>query len=152
MHTVNKSGVTGYFYGNVNCANLYIAGNTCPLTAHFMKPGNRIGAIRFFGVPAYFDVDEALTADTVVNFTDTSYYSWDSSSLRFKEGSHQTLNRLEGIDTVNTIRFSRQHIFAGSSGTYSKPSTASCTLELKGSADAVSHMILCDAVNVVWNP
>ncbi len=149
---VNKSGVTGYFYGNVNCVNLYIAGNTCPLSAHFMKPGNRIGAIRFFGIPAYFDVDEALTADTVVNFTDTSDYSWDSSSLRFKEGSHQTLNRLEGIDTVNTTRLSRQHIFAGSSGTYSKPSTASCTLELKGSANAVSHVILCDAVNVVWNP
>ena len=150
--SANGNGTTGYFYGNVNCANLYIAGNTCPLSAHFMKPGNRIGAIRFFGIPAYFDVDEALTADTVVNFTDTSDYSWDSSSLRFKEGSHQTLNRLEGIDTVNTTRFSRQHIFAGSSGTYSKPSTASCTLELKGSADAVSHMILCDAVNVVWNP
>ena len=148
----NKQGTTGYFYGNVNCGTLYIGGDTCPFSVHFMKPGNRVGTIRFFAVPAYFDVNEALTADTVVNFTDTSVYSWDSSSLRFKEGSRQTLNRLEGIDTVKTSRFSRQRIFASASGSYGTPSSSACTLELKGSANAVSHVILCDAVNVEWNP
>ncbi len=151
----NGNGTTAYFYGNVNCANLYHAGNTCPNYAHLTKPGNRIGAIRFYATNAlYFDADEALTEDTVINFDETSGigYVWSTSAIRFKAGSHQTLNRLMGGDPSNNSYLKTQCIFAGNAGTYGNPSADFCTLELKGTADAVSYMLLCDAVNVVWNP
>ena len=151
---VKYSGTTANYYGNIICANLYLAPDTCQHIAYFNKSGNRIGAIRYNGYRAHFNVSDAFTADTVINL-DEDCGDVDSTyaALRFSADSYHVLNRLEGGNPAdNPARFSYQRIFAGNKGTYASPKTDSCTLELKGTANAVSYVCLCDAVNVIWNP
>ena len=149
----NKNGTTAYHYGNVICKNFYLASDTCPQSSHLCKPGNKIEAIRLFATNGcYLDVADALDESTVINFNATSHYVWDTSCLRFLAGSHQTLNRLAGGDPKTSSKLRRQCIFAGEDGSFQKPSSDTCTLELKGSTNAVSYVILNDAVNVIWNP
>ena len=104
--------------------------------------------------PSFFSLSlRCLTADTVIDFVAGGSYVYDTCGLRFKNESYQTLNRLTGNDpSTEVYRNVPRKIFASQSGTYASPSTGFCTLDLRGTASAVTYLVLCDAVNVVWNP
>ena len=155
----NGSSSSAYYYGNVNCSRLYLDYDSKGHYSYFMKPGNQVGAIVFVMFAGrYFETDDALTEDTVIDFSDTD--SWAEtragkshpSGLRFKSGSHQILNRLAGTDLSVSYHFKAQYIFASSSSKPEAPTADSCTLDLKGTADAVAYVCLCDAVSVIWDP
>ena len=155
----NGSTPTAYYYGNVNCSRLYLDYDTQGHSSYFMKPGNQVGAIVFAMFAAkYFETDDALTEDTVIDFSDKD--SWvetragrsNPGGVRFKSGSHQILNRLAGSNPALHTYLRAQYIFASSSAKPEEPTADTCTLDLKGTADAVTYVCLCDAVSVIWDP
>ena len=155
----NGSSSSAYYYGNVNCSRLYLDYDSQGHYSYFMKPGNQVGAIVFaMSSIRYFEVDDALTEDTVIDFSDKD--SWAETrtnktyraGVRFKSGSHQILNRLAGSNPALHTYLRAQYIFASKSASPDEPTADVCTLDLKGTADAVSYVCLCDAVSVIWDP
>ena len=155
----NGSSPAAYYYGNVNCSRLYLDYDTQGHSSYFMKSGNQVGAIVFAMTAArYFQVDDALTEDTVIDFSDkdgwveTRAGRTNPGGLRFTSGSHQILNRLAGSNPALNTYFRAQYIFASKDVKPEAPTADTCTLDLKGTADAVTYVCLCDAVSVIWDP
>ena len=155
----NSSGSTVYYYGNVNCSRLYLDYDTQGHSSYFMKSGNQVGAIVFaMSAARYFETDDALTEDTVIDFSDRD--SWvetragysQPGGVRFKSGSHQILNRLAGSSPALHKYLGAQYIFANKTSKPETPTADTCTLDLKGTADAVAYACLCDKVCVIWDP
>jgi hypothetical protein len=155
----NGAGTYDYYYGNVNCSRLWIGYDSKSGVPYFKKSGNRVGALVFAMTGAfYLQTADAFTEDTVIDISDST--GWmetragrsHPSGVRFKSGSHQILNRLAGGNPATSSNLRGQYIFANTSSKPESPTTDTCTLDLKGTEDAVAYVCLCDAVSVIWDP
>ena len=155
----NSYGTVAYFYGNVNCAHLWTSENSESCVVYLMKPGNRVQSIVFaMSSQVYANTVDCFTGDTVINYSKTHSFVETRTTktylggIRFMPGSHQILDRLLGSDPATSDYLKAQYIMANASAKPWTSSDSGCTLELQGTADAVSYVSLCHNVDVIWNP
>ena len=155
----NSYGNTAYFYGNVNCAHLWTSENSESCIVYLMKPGNRVQSIVFaMSSQVYANTVDCFTGDTVINYSKTHSFVETRTTktylggIRFMPGSHQILDRLLGSDPATHNYLRAQYIMAAEKAAPWQASSSGCTLELQGTADAVSYVSLCHNLDVIWNP
>ena len=145
----NGNGTHPYFYGNVTCAKLLIATETRPCVPHFCKSGNRVGMLAFQGSTSNWETDNAMCEETVIDLgkrTDSSYV-WKSQVV-FGTGTEQVANRVEGQLPPADGSGQYNLMVGGTDGTTDN----AATLRLRGTANAVCHTRVCDALSLVWDP